>query len=114
MEPLLKKLISFLPKILHRVYKTILLNWIIFRKFNFLTFAVMRLLLFSRHMGFDVLSAATTAGNQLEDANILNTMVSKLIHDQSESSFCWAFAISSMLRQSLKRFFNQDWDPRTV
>ena len=64
-------------------------------------------------MGFDVLSAATTAGNQLEDANILNTMVSKLIHDQSESSFCWAFAISSMLRQSLKRFFNQDWDPRT-
>ena len=33
-------------------------------------------------------------------------MVSKHIHDQGESLFCWAFAISSMLRQSLKLFIS--------
>ena len=65
-------------------------------------------------MGFDVLSAATTTGNQLANSDILNSMVSKLIHDQAESSFCWAFAISSMLRQSLKMFFHQAWDHGTV
>ena len=65
-------------------------------------------------MGFDVLSAATTTGYQLANSDILNSMVSKLIHDQAESSFCWAFAISSMLRQSLKMFFHQAWDHGTV
>ena len=56
-------------------------------------------------MGFDVLSAATAAGQQLENRAIENSMVSKMIHDQAETSFCWAFAISSMLRQSIKMFF---------
>jgi len=65
-------------------------------------------------MGFDVLSAATTTGDQLANSDILNSMVSKLIHDQAESSFCWAFAISSMLRQSLKMFFHKVWDHGTV
>ena len=35
---------------------------------------------------------------------LLNSKVSKDIHDQGESLFCWAFAISSMIRQSLKLF----------
>ena len=36
--------------------------------------------------------------------SLINSKVSKNIHDQGESLFCWAFAISSMLRQSLKLF----------
>ena len=35
---------------------------------------------------------------------LLNSKVSKDVHDQGESLFCWAFAISSMIRQSLKLF----------
>ena len=61
-----------------------------------------------------MISAATTTGNQIANSDILNSMVSKLIHDQAESSFCWAFAISSMLRQSLKMFFQKVWDHGTV
>ena len=36
----------------------------------------------------------------------LNSMVSKTIHDQGKTLFCWAFAISTMLRQSLKLFIS--------
>ena len=64
-------------------------------------------------MGFDVLSAATTTGNQLANSDILNSMVSRLMHDQAESSFCWAFTLSSMLRHSLKIFFYQVWEHGT-
>ena len=39
--------------------------------------------------------------------NILNSMVSKNIHDQGKTLFCWAFASSTMLRQSLKLFISQ-------
>ena len=35
---------------------------------------------------------------------LLNSKVSKNIHDQGESLFCWAFAISTMIRQSLNLF----------
>ena len=66
------------------------------------------------HMGFDVLSAATTTGDQLANSDLLNSMVSKLIHDQAEISFYWAFTISSMLLQSLKMFFHQVWDHGTL
>ena len=57
-------------------------------------------------MTFNELSAATTLGHQVHHNTLLNSKISKEIHDQGETSFCWAFAISSMLRQSLKRYFN--------
>ena len=57
-------------------------------------------------MTFNELSAATTLGHQVHHNTLLNSKISKEIHDQGETAFCWAFAISSMLRQSLKRYFN--------
>ena len=36
----------------------------------------------------------------------MNSMVSKTIHNQGKTLFCWAFAISTMLRQSLKLFIS--------
>ena len=38
----------------------------------------------------------------LMHATLLNSKVSKNIRNQGETLFCWAFAISTMLRQSLK------------
>ena len=38
-------------------------------------------------------------------ATLLNSKVSKNIRNQGETLFCWAFAISTMLRQSLNLFF---------
>ena len=38
---------------------------------------------------------------------LLNSKVSMNIHDQGKTFFCWAFAISTMLRQSLKLFISQ-------
>ena len=35
-------------------------------------------------------------------STLLNSKVSKNIRNQGETLFCWAFAISTMLRQSLK------------
>ena len=37
-------------------------------------------------------------------ATLLNSKVSKNIRNQGETLFCWAFAISTMLRQSLNLF----------
>ena len=37
-------------------------------------------------------------------SSILNSKVSKNIRNQGETLFCWAFAISTMLRQSLNSF----------
>ena len=37
-------------------------------------------------------------------ATLLNSKVSKNIRNQGETLFCWAFAISTMLRQSLNIF----------
>ena len=39
--------------------------------------------------------------------SLINPNVSRYIHDQGKSLFCWAFAISTMLRQSLKKFFGE-------
>ena len=39
-------------------------------------------------------------------SSILNSKVSKNIRNQGETLFCWAFAISTMLRQSLKLFLS--------
>ena len=37
-------------------------------------------------------------------SSLLNSKVSKNIRNQGETLFCWAFAISTMIRQSLKLF----------
>ena len=39
-------------------------------------------------------------------STILNSKVSKKIRNQGETLFCWAFAISTMLRQSLNLFIS--------
>ena len=41
---------------------------------------------------------------------ILNSKVSKNIRDQGETLFCWAFAISTMLRQSLNLFIEEHFN----
>ena len=38
---------------------------------------------------------------------LLNSKVSKNIRNQGETLFCWAFAISTMLRQSLNLFLSK-------
>ena len=53
------------------------------------------------------MSLPTATNMQRIHETLLNSMVSKNIHDQGESLFCWAFAISSMLRQSLKLFISE-------
>ena len=52
------------------------------------------------------MSLPTATNIQRIHETLLNSMVSKNIHDQGESLFCWAFSISSMLRQSLKLFIS--------
>ena len=43
---------------------------------------------------------------QKMQSTILNSKVSKNIRNQGETLFCWAFAISTMLRQSLNLFID--------
>ena len=38
---------------------------------------------------------------------LLNSKISKNIRDQGQTLFCWAFSISTMLRQSLNLFISQ-------
>jgi len=40
-------------------------------------------------------------------ATLLNSKVSKNIRNQGETLFCWAFSISTMMRQSLNLFISQ-------
>ena len=40
-------------------------------------------------------------------ATLLNSKISKNIRNQGETLFCWAFAISTMLRQSLNLFISK-------
>ena len=40
-------------------------------------------------------------------STIFNSKVSKNIRNQGETLFCWAFAISTMLRQSLNLFLTE-------
>ena len=40
-------------------------------------------------------------------ATLLNSKVSKNIRNQGETLFCWAFSISTMLRQSLNLFISK-------
>ena len=55
-------------------------------------------------MTFQHPSAVTVTDRQKNQLSIQNSKVSKQIHGQGETYLCWAFAISSMLRQSLKMF----------
>ena len=57
-----------------------------------------------RRMECNDLDYFTFTNIQKMQSTILNTKVSKNIRDQGETLFCWAFAISSMLRQSLNLF----------
>ena len=41
-------------------------------------------------------------------ATLKNSKISKNIRNQGETLFCWAFAISSMLRQSLNLFIGNN------
>ena len=59
-----------------------------------------------RKLDCNDVSLPTATNIQSIHETLLNSMVSKNIHDQGESLFCWAFAISSMLRQSLKLFIS--------
>ena len=50
------------------------------------------------------LDYVTLTNIQKMHSTILNSKVSKNIRNQGETLFCWAFAISTMLRQSLNIF----------
>ena len=46
----------------------------------------------------------TITNVQKMHSSLMNSKVSKNIRNQGETLFCWAFAISTMLRQSLNLF----------
>lgn len=48
-----------------------------------------------------MITAATQTKDQVLRNSILHSKVSRHIHEQGKTLFCWAFAISSMIRQSL-------------
>ena len=54
-----------------------------------------------RNLTFGLITAATQMEDQVLRNSILHSKVSRHIHEQGKTLFCWAFAISSMLRQSL-------------
>ena len=54
-----------------------------------------------RHLTFGLITAATQTEDQVLRNSILHSKVSRHIHEQGKTLFCWAFAISSMIRQSL-------------
>ena len=53
------------------------------------------------------LSYLTFTNIQKMHETLLNSKVSKNIRNQGETLFCWAFAISTMLHQSLNLFISQ-------
>ena len=53
------------------------------------------------------LDYVTFTNIQKMHSTLLNSKVSKNIRNQGETLFCWAFAISTMLRQSLTLFISQ-------
>ena len=50
------------------------------------------------------LDYVTFTNIQKMHSTLLNSKISKNIRNQGETLFCWAFAISTMLRQSLNLF----------
>ena len=78
--------------------------FLIFRIYRKLIYNFFVLILCNSLFSFKTLSEATTVGQQHFRSSILNSEVSKQIHDQQETSLCWAFALATMLRSSLKVF----------
>ena len=60
-----------------------------------------------RRMKCNDLDYFTFTNIQKMHSTILNAKVSKKIHNQGKTLFCWAFAISTMLRQSLNSFISK-------
>ena len=60
-----------------------------------------------RQMNCNDLDYFTFTNIQKLHSTILNSKVSKNIRNQGETLFCWAFAISTMLRQSLNLFISK-------
>ena len=58
-----------------------------------------------RRMECNDIDYITFTNVQKMHATLLNSKISKNIRNQGETLFCWAFAISTMLRQSLNLFF---------
>ena len=61
---------------------------------------------FSRIMKCNDIDYITFTNIQRMHETFLNSKVSKFIRNQGETLFCWAFAISTMLRQSLHVFIS--------
>ena len=55
-------------------------------------------------MKCNVLDYITYTNTHKMPSTLLNSKVSKNIRNQGETFFCWAFATSTMLRQSLNSF----------
>ena len=55
---------------------------------------------FFSHMTFDILSAATTVGHQKAHHSLLNSNISKLIHDQGK--------LPCTNHQGIHKYFNQN------
>ena len=72
-------------------------------------FCFYHLLFFLKYLfslfSYKTLSQATSTGHQYFRSSIINSNISKQIHDQQETSLCWAFALSTMLRSSLIIYF---------
>ena len=79
--------------------------WNIFRKWA--DFHGEKLYFFFRRMECNDLSYFTFTNIQKLHSTLLNSKVSKNIRNQGETLFCWAFSISTMLRQSLNLFISK-------
>ena len=60
-----------------------------------------------RRMKCNDIDYITFTNVQRMHATLVNSKVSKNIRNQGETLFCWAFAISTMLRQSLNLFISK-------
>ena len=60
-----------------------------------------------RQMNCNDLDYFTFTNIEKMHSTILNSKVSKNIRNQGETLFCWAFAISTMFRQSLNLFISK-------
>lgn len=59
---------------------------------------------------FEMIDPATNTIDQLSFKFRFNTQMSKNIHEQDEASLCWVYSSSSMLRRSMKDFYNKHKD----
>ena len=62
--------------------------------------------MFSKY-SYELISNPTRTIDQ-EPGSFENSCLSENIHEQGESSLCWAFAIATMIRSALKYFLRQN------